>query len=223
MNNVHYNERCSVGVHVIDNREQRKQALRRTILDAAREVVVREGYEAFTMRKLASSIGYSPGSLYVHFESKEALFGILVTESFARLHETLQKIVNDPTQADPVERLKEGMRAYVAFGLDNPTDYRVAFLVSIPDDKRPYVPSPAFEVLRDAVTRCKKEKRFGSANAELTSQALWAAIHGITSLMIQRPTFPWARQEILIRKVIDNAVDSLVIAPTTASKRGKAS
>lgn len=223
MNYVHYTERCSFEVPVIDHREQRKQSLRRTILDAAREVVVRDGYEAFTMRKLASSIGYSPGSLYVHFESKEALFGILVNESFARLHETLEKIVNDPTQADPVERLKEGMRIYVAFGLDNPTDYRVAFLISVPDDKRPYVPSPAFEVLRDAVSRCKKEKRFGSADVELTSQALWAAIHGITSLLIQRHTFPWVRQEILIRQVIDNAVDSLVTTPMTTSSRGKAS
>lgn len=222
MNDVQYSEHCSFGVRVIDNRERRKQALRRTILDAAREIVVGEGYEDFTMRKLASSLGYSPGSVYVHFESKEALFAILVNESFTGLHKTLEKIVNDPAQRDPVERLKDGMRAYVTFGLDNPADYRVAFLTSIPDDKRPYVPSPAFQVLRDAVARCKKEKRFGSADVELTSQALWAAIHGITSLLIQRPTFPWRRQAILIGQVIDNAVDSLVITPTTANRRGKA-
>ncbi len=217
MNAVHY------GISVIDHREQRKQTLRRTILDAAREVVVSEGYEGFTMRKLARRIGYSPGSVYVHFENKEALFGMLVYESFARLHEILEKVVNGPNQKDPVKQLKRGMHAYVAFGLANPTDYRVAFLISAPDNKGPYTTHPAFEVLRDAVKRCQKENQFSAVDAELVSQALWAAIHGVTSLLIQRPTFPWVKREALVRQVIDNAVDSLAIPTVAARKGGKAS
>lgn len=205
---------------VIDHREQRKQTLRRTILDATREVVVREGYEGFTMRKLARSIGYSPGSLYVHFENKEELFRTLVEEAFTRLHEKLGKVMNGP-ETDPVKLLKKGMRTYVEFGVANPAHYRIAFLIAAPDDKQPYVTHPAFKVLRDAVARCKKERRFRSVNAELASQSLWAAIHGITSLLIQRPTFPWLRQETLIRQVIDNAVDSLAIPPEAVTKGAK--
>lgn len=215
VNNVHF------GVLVINHREQRKQDLRRVILDAAREIVVRDGYEAFSMRKLAQSIGYSPGNLYVHFKNKEELFRRLVDESFARLHESLDEVMNGPKRADPVKLLKQGMRTYVKFGLDNPTDYRIAFLISAPDDKRPYMTHPAFEVLREAVARCKKGRRFGAVNAELASQSLWAAIHGVTSLLIQRPTFPWVRQETLIRQVIDNAVDSLARPPIAASREVK--
>lgn len=165
------------------------------------------------MRKLARSIGYSVGSLYVHFDDKEELFRTLVDESFAHLHDSLEKVMLGPDHADPVRLLKKGMRVYVEFGLANPTDYRVAFLIATPDDRRPYVTHPAFEVLRGAVARCKKEQRFRAVNVELVSQTLWAAIHGITSLLIQRPTFPWVRQETLIRQVIDNAVDSLAIPP----------
>lgn len=179
---------------------------------------MREGYEGFTMRKLARSIGYSPGSLYVHFENKEALFRMLVDESFAQLHESLEQVVNDPNGADPIELLKQGMRVYVQFGLANPTDYRIAFLISAPDAQSPYITHPAFEVLRDAVTRCKNQQWFGAVNVELASQSLWAAIHGVTSLLIQRPTFPWVRQETLIRQVIDNAVNSLAIPPVPAKK-----
>jgi AcrR family transcriptional regulator len=195
----------------MDHREQRKQELRRVILDAARDMVASEGYEAFSMRKLAHGLGYSPGSLYVHFRNKGALLGTLVDESFARLHEALDKVASRADRTDPVILLKEGMRTYVKFGLDHPSDYRIAFLLTTPDARPPYATHPAFEVLREAVARCKKARRFRAVNAELASQALWSAIHGVTSLLIQRPGFPWAPHKTLIRQVIDNAVDSLTM------------
>ena len=53
----------------------------------------------------------------------------------------------------------------------------------------------------------------------------WAAVHGITSLLIARPTFPWVDPEELIGQVIDSAVDNLLLVegPTPKhSKRAKA-
>jgi len=94
-------------------RQKHKQELRRLILDAAREIFVREGYESFSMRKLAGKIEYSPGSVYLHFKNKEELFECLVEESFARLLKTLTRLRNGRERQDPVEELKNGMRAYV--------------------------------------------------------------------------------------------------------------
>ncbi|HET7205640.1 MAG TPA: helix-turn-helix domain-containing protein, partial [Terriglobales bacterium] len=105
-------------------RRKHKEELRRFILDAAREIFVRQGYESFSMRKLAEKIEYSPGSVYLHFKSKEELFECLVEESFARLLKTLAALRNGKEWQDPVEELKKGMRAYVEFGLRNPNDYR---------------------------------------------------------------------------------------------------
>ena len=65
-------------------------------------------------------------------------------------------------------------------------------------------------MLREIVTRCVDEGRFLDDDVEATSQALWVAAHGVTSLLIQRPTFPWVAKDALIDRVIDNAVDSLV-------------
>jgi hypothetical protein len=45
---------------------------------------------------------------------------------------------------------------------------------------------------------------------ETTAQALWTSVHGITSLLIQRPTFPWVSKNRLIGQVINMAVDSLI-------------
>jgi AcrR family transcriptional regulator len=51
-----------------------RQELRTLILDTAREMFLTEGFEAFSMRKLAEGVGYSPAALYQHFASKEAIF-----------------------------------------------------------------------------------------------------------------------------------------------------
>jgi AcrR family transcriptional regulator len=202
-------------------RRKHKEELRRVILDAAREIFVRQGYESFSMRKLAQKIEYSPGNVYLHFKNKEALFECLVEESFARLLKTLLALRNGQEWQDPVEELKKGLRAYVEFGLRNPNDYRFAFMLRPPMEKRPYKVHGAFEALRFIVKRCVEERRFRAVDVETTSQALWATVHGITSLLIQRPAFPWAPKKELIAQVIDTAVDSLVASSGEAAEAGE--
>jgi AcrR family transcriptional regulator len=200
-------------MNAITRRRQHKEELRRVILDAARNIFVHQGYESFSMRKLAEEIEYSPGSVYLHFKNKEELFERLVEESFARLLRTLSGLQNGRGRQDPVDELKKGMWAYVEFGLRNPNDYRFVFMLKPPTEKRPYKVHGAFEVLRNMVSRCIVEKRFRSVDAETTSQGLWTCVHGITSLLIQRPTFPWVSKKRLIGQVIDMGVDSLIAEP----------
>jgi AcrR family transcriptional regulator len=201
-------------------RQKHKDELRRIILDAARDIFVREGYENFSMRKLAQKIEYSPGSVYLHFKNKEELFGCLVEESFSRLLTTLLELQNGEPHRDPAEGLKRGLRIYVEFGLRNPNDYRFAFMLTPPMEKRPYKIHRAFEMLRYMVKRCIDEKRFREVDAETAAQALWAAAHGITSLLIQRPAFPWVAKKKVIAQVIDSAVDGLLAAPRESAEVG---
>jgi AcrR family transcriptional regulator len=197
----------------ISRRQKHKDELRRIILDAARAIFVDQGYESFSMRKLAEKIEYSPGSIYLHFKNKEELFECLVEESFGRLLETLSDLENGQQWDDPVEELRKGMWAYVEFGLRNQSDYRFAFMLTPPMEKRPYKVHGSFDVLRSMVRRCVEEKCFRSVDVETTSQAIWASIHGITSLLIQRPAFPWISNKKLIAQVIHTATDSLAAAP----------
>lgn len=197
-------------MNAVSRRQKHKQELRRAILDAARSIFVHEGYESFSMRKLAEKVDYSPGSVYLHFKNKDELFECLVEESFARLLRSLAGLQDGKGRQDPADELKKGMRVYVEFGLRNPNDYRFVFMLKPPAERRPYKVHGAFEVLRNMVRRGVKEKRFRTVDVETTSQALWSSAHGITSLLIQRPSFPWAPKKKLIAQVIDTAVDSLL-------------
>lgn len=84
-------------------RERYRDALRRTILDAAREAFVRDGYEGVSMRKLAERIGCSHANLYLHFKDKETLFDCLVEESFGQFADGLRRLPESARRGDPVK------------------------------------------------------------------------------------------------------------------------
>lgn len=110
---------------IVERKNRQKQALRERILDAARRIVMREGFAALSMRKIADAIEYSPATLYLHFASRDEIARALCAEGYAQLLETFVPLA---AIADPAERLKALGRAYVAFGVANPQTYRLIFM-----------------------------------------------------------------------------------------------
>jgi AcrR family transcriptional regulator len=200
-------------------RERYRQETRSQILDAAREIFVRDGFEGFSMRTLARSVGCSLGAIYLYFTSKEELFDILVEQSFLHLYESLGVLLKERGK-DPVRQLKRGLRLYVEWGLKHPGEYQIAFAVRNPA-KKPYRTHRAFDAARALVKLCLGRSKAAARELELRTQALWAATHGITSLLTQRPSFPWVSKQRLINQVIDSATQG-AIGPTKRQKsKGK--
>ncbi|WP_120291411.1 TetR/AcrR family transcriptional regulator [Paraburkholderia sp. BL23I1N1] len=110
---------------IAERKNRQKQALRERILDAARRIVMREGFAALSMRKIADAIEYSPATLYLHFASRDEIAQALCAEGYAQL---LQTFVPLAQIADPTERLKALGRAYVAFGVAHRETYRLIFM-----------------------------------------------------------------------------------------------
>src|SRR2546427_9900091 len=63
---------------------QEKQDLRQAILTAAGELFLEQGYERFSLRKVAERIGYSPTTIYLYFRDKDDLLFTVVDEGFER-------------------------------------------------------------------------------------------------------------------------------------------
>jgi AcrR family transcriptional regulator len=207
VNDVHYSYHCT---HMaVTRRAKYKAGVQAEILEAAREIFVKEGYEGFSMRGLAERIGYSTAATYRHFKSKSEIFQRLSDESFSALMQASEGVKTIEAEG-PVNRLKRGMLAYVNFGLQNPDHYRIAFLLYRPDATQPAQPTAAYAGLKTRVQSCVDAGKFRSGDPELMAQSLWAAAHGITSLLIQKPLFPWVARRRLIAQVIDSAVEGLL-------------
>src|ERR1051325_7123723 len=111
---------------VAERKSRQKESTRQEILDAARDLFVKEGYDNVSMRRIAEKIEYSPTTIYLYFEDKASLLFAICDETFAKLAKRMETIAKE--NDDPVEALKRGCRAYVEFGLKYPNHYRVTFM-----------------------------------------------------------------------------------------------
>jgi AcrR family transcriptional regulator len=183
---------------VKERREREKSETRDKILDAARELFVTEGYEGVSMRRVAEKIEYSPTAIYVHFTDKNELFRELCHQDYARLAEVFQ---GSAVPIDPVERLKQIGRTYIEFGVHYPNHYKFMFMtphppVELDDEMREERGNPevdAYAFLKWAVQEVINAGRFREelADAELVSQTVWAAVHGVISLNIAKCEDAW--------------------------------
>ncbi len=196
---------------VKERRAREKEQLRQEILDAARELFIREGYENVSMRRIAEKIEYSPTTIYLHFQDKAELLYCLCEETFARLVKEFEAIQAEGS-TDPINCLRRGMRAYIEFGLKHPNHYKVTF-ISHPEhhgaDKYLTPDSmgmKCFAFLPKLVGEAVRLGKFRPVDVMVTSQMFWAAIHGLTSLLITHPDFPWAEREQLIEDLIETVV-----------------
>lgn len=73
-------------------RAQAKQANRQAILDAARTVFARIGYEAANIRDIIRETDLASGTFYNYFKSKEEVFEAIANDSVARFRPLLQKV-----------------------------------------------------------------------------------------------------------------------------------
>jgi AcrR family transcriptional regulator len=72
-------------------RAQSKQKTRRRVLDAARQLFMERGYEAATIRDIASHAGLSTGAVFASFVDKTDLFNAVMAEDFQRQVEALRQ------------------------------------------------------------------------------------------------------------------------------------
>jgi AcrR family transcriptional regulator len=191
---------------VAERKSRHKQDLRQEILDAARDLFVRDGYESVSMRKIAEKVEYAPGTIYLYFKDKAEILDTLSAQTFEKLKERLQAIGHDP--GDPVEALRRGLRTYIQFGLDNPNEYVVTFVIG---KREAHLEGGAgracgmacFNCLRGIVQQCMEGGYINGGAVEETAQSLWVSIHGVTSLFAMNCGFPFVEQTRLIERLLD--------------------
>ena len=175
---------------------QEKQELRQAILTAAGTLFLEQGYERFSLRKVAERIGYSPTTIYLYFRDKDDLLFTVVDEGFVRFGQQLAAAAE--SQEDPWERLIALGRAYVAFGLQHPVYYQLMFMQRTDflthrsvGESQPRIAS--FRVLQQVVQQAIDAGVLRPGDVEGYSDVLWAVVHGMVSLAITMPMFDASR------------------------------
>ena len=114
-----------------ERQERDREAVRRSILDAARDLFVTEGYHNVSIRKIAEKIEYSPAALYGYFPSKDDIFYALAEEGFRLLHAGDEPDASfDATLArlEPIERLRAIFWRLYEFSTKHPQYFELMFV-----------------------------------------------------------------------------------------------
>jgi AcrR family transcriptional regulator len=216
---VHFVKRFGYTERVgkVDRRERERAEFREEVLAAARKIVLEEGFDALSMRKIADAIEYAPGTIYLYFESRDAIAFELCRTGFEQF---LAALAPAAALADPLERFAELGRRYVEFGLDNPETYRLLFMEDPKfseagfQERTEAADSPGIQALGILVgifDELRAQKRLKSKiDSKVLAETTWAAVHGIVSLKITSHAYPQSDAGQLLQTVIGAVAEGLI-------------
>ena len=177
------------------------ELLREEILQATERLLLETGSEEeVSIRAVAQATGVTAPSIYRHFEDKAHL----LFEVCARQLELLDTAIEAAVAGidDPVLALQARGRAYVRFGVEHPEHYRIMFMspaYAMPDQWADVRSTGSFAHLMEGI-----EAAVATGDLEPTGDTyttalhVWANIHGLTSLLVARPGFPWPELEAFV-------------------------
>jgi AcrR family transcriptional regulator len=154
-----------------------------TLVDVAARLLVEEGPDKLSLRRLAAEAGTSTMAVYTRFGDKGRLLAAMHHEGFRRLGVALHDVPRTP---DPVADLYAMGLAYRQAALASRHLYSLMFgrpLAELSEDEQAQaVARAAYEPLIEGVRRCQEAGAMTPEDTERVALHLWATAHGMVSL-----------------------------------------
>lgn len=205
-----------------ERQDRERQAVTASILDAARDLFIAEGYQSVSIRKIAERIEYSPAAIYSYYASKDDIFLALAAEGFHRLDEKVRAAM---TTGDPLENVRGCWWAFYQFSQEQPAFFQLMFV----DHSVPRITQQweGFEFLQqmltNAVAAIQKAIDAGAFPATLSPNAamhmLWASLIGPAVIGIRHRLATGEDYDALARDVLNATIAGLQagVSPTFVS------
>lgn len=200
-------------------------ARRAQILSVARDLFVADGLERTSLRRIATAAGITPTAIYAHFADKEALYFAIGQDFFQGLIDRILAVAIEIHE--PLPRLRGLMSAYVRFGLEHPQEYRLIFMTphggivgqgrklshrgpTEPADQDLNKGAIAFGLLEGEIARLTEAGVLRPGSPATVAEVVWAAGHGLVSLLITHGDFDWTPIDTLVETAIDRVLFGIV-------------
>lgn len=167
--------------------------LRNALLEAALRLVGEQGAEGFSLREAARAVGVSPSAAYRHFADRESLLAALAAQGHAELATAMERAIRrleapEGSKERAVAVLAAIGEAYVEFGVRHPSYFRVMFgqcaNLGELDAVCAATGRDTFQILVDSLDGLVAAGVVPRAVREGAEIAAWAAVHGLTGLLV---------------------------------------
>jgi len=170
--------------------------------------------DAVSIRAIAEAVGVSSPSIYLHFPDKTALLFAVCQERFEQLDQVMEAAARQAS--DSFDEVTRRGAAYIRFGLEHPEQYRILFMERqepIGFSEQRLAGLAAFDHMAAAVTAAMRAGQIHEGDPAVVTVGLWAAVHGITSLLIAKPHFPWPPLDAVVNQVLSMCGAGLAAGP----------
>lgn len=170
---------------VLERRQRQKEEVRNSILTAAWQQVLAEGWASLSIRKIADAIEYSVPVIYSHFVSKDAILLEFTRQGFQRLLKQMQQqAICDKA---PAEQLQGIAQAYWTFAFENREYYQLMFGLGIPtcDTANHIAELRLFsDFVRHPIEQLLATGPNADADPYLKFRTFWSILHGLVSIQM---------------------------------------
>lgn len=191
-----------------ERRLKQKKEVRSVILAAAWEMVLKEGWQPLSIRRIADAIGYSVPVIYDYFENKEAILEEFAKEGFRQLSKKIRQA--KMKSADPEEQLKAIAHAYWNFASRNKEYFQLMYGVGMAgcEIEKCFAERADFRnQVMESISKIISTGNNTGADPCLKYYTFWSILHGLIAIKNMRNT----RVTDEINKIVlDDAVTGFI-------------
>jgi AcrR family transcriptional regulator len=198
-----------------ERRERERQEIRQSILSAARQIAIEEGWQAVTTRKVAERIEYSQPTIYEYFDNKEAILMALLSQGFEQVLSAMRGAKAQHEQ--PEAQLLAMSHAYWAFAFRCPELYQVMHGlggVSFSHAETPADARAIFALLLETLQSWIQTDHVVMEEPDAAIDAIWGLVHGLITLAMMGRI---AQGEQRAKQIMEQTILDLLHAWRTGS------
>ena len=179
------------------------------ILAAARKLLVQNGFEHLSMRKIAAEVGCKAATIYYYYKNKDAIVDALVEEG-NRLHYRISREIAKKHE-NPMLRFEALLWTSMEFGINNPAYFEILYLLQQGDDKGEVIHRiiPGQELGRQALREAKNAGLINITDPEIACATSFAMLNGVITSVLRGSFYPELSQENIKKETIRRIMDSL--------------
>jgi AcrR family transcriptional regulator len=170
-----------------ERRQRESEQRRRSILEAARTIFWKEGYAGTTVPFIAACAQLAPGTLYLYFPGKDAIYAELLHEGYDILLRCLREAVRPA--ASPRQQASAIIDVFCEFAREHPEYFDILFFVLQKEGgkREDRLQPQQAQALKDRENECKhfvlevlRRSRYGDPDeCARAVDALWSMLAGV--------------------------------------------
>ncbi|HHW66152.1 MAG: hypothetical protein PWP07_1458 [Epulopiscium sp.] len=171
-----------------DKREIQKQRMMKYFIEAAKEIIKKEGVKGLTARKIGDVAGYSYATLYNYFRDIKEVLAYCVFDFFEECYQYMMESKNENLNC--IEQLIVYTDAYFKYFIANPDMFQLIYIEDLGNipiellkgDKKLSIGV----LLKECIYKCAEEGYIEKANIDVIHDLIGSSIRGKLLLLVNK-------------------------------------